>query len=129
MRSYQLILAFKFSIEEINKDPHLLPNTSLGFDIMNIKKGENNILDEVTVWLTGMHTPIPNYTCKRKNKDIALLTGSYWRTSAHIGTLLHLYKYPQVRIMPSRKLETSIELLAYQVFLSSCTETQLSSIK
>lgn len=113
LRSYQLILAFTFAIEEINRDPHLLPNTSLGFDVININKGGDYMLNEVTGWLTGMNKSIPNYTCKPKHKAVAIITGSYWTTTAGIGTLLQLYKYPQVRNMPMRNIETSIKLLIY----------------
>ncbi|CAH7415057.1 Vmn2r126 [Phodopus roborovskii] len=43
-----------------------------------------------------MHNPLSNYNCKKENKAAAVLTGTSWTTSAHIGTLLQLYKFPQV---------------------------------
>ncbi|EGW08671.1 Vomeronasal type-2 receptor 26 [Cricetulus griseus] len=43
---------------------------------------------------------IPNYTCRRENKAVALLTGVSWATSARIGRLLNLYKYPQLSFGP-----------------------------
>lgn len=60
---------------------------------MNIKKGENNILDEVIVWFIGMYILIFNYICKRKNKDIVLFIGLYWRIFVYIGILFYFYKY------------------------------------
>ncbi|KAL6082632.1 hypothetical protein STEG23_005832 [Scotinomys teguina] len=41
-------------------------------------------------------TNIPNYTCRGQKKAAALLTGTSWATSADIGKLLNLYKYPQL---------------------------------
>ncbi|KFO38042.1 Vomeronasal type-2 receptor 26 [Fukomys damarensis] len=39
---------------------------------------------------------VPNYTCRRESKSIAVLTGTTWEISAQIGTLLELYKFPQM---------------------------------
>ncbi|EGW08670.1 Vomeronasal type-2 receptor 26 [Cricetulus griseus] len=47
-----------------------------------------------------MELNIPNYTCRRENKDDAELTGVSWATSARIGRLLNLYKYPQLSFGP-----------------------------
>ncbi|XP_007644607.1 vomeronasal type-2 receptor 116 [Cricetulus griseus] len=99
-KSYQCSLAFIFAIEEINRNPHLLPNTSLGFDFYNVQRSEWDFLREAFLWLTGMGINIPNYTCRRENKAVALLTGVSWATSARIGRLLNLYKYPQLSFGP-----------------------------
>ena len=98
-KNYQYLLAFIFAIEEINRNPHLLPNSSLGFELYIVQNREENIMKQVLTWLTGMGINIPNYTYQRKNKAVAVLTGTSWTTSAYIGRLLSLYKYQQVRIM------------------------------
>ncbi|XP_059104950.1 vomeronasal type-2 receptor 116-like [Peromyscus eremicus] len=95
-RSYQFSLAFIFAIEEINRNTHILPNTSLGFELYNVKSNQLDILQETLLFLTGMGINIPNYTCRRENKAAALLTGTAWETYAHVGRLLNLYKYPQL---------------------------------
>jgi vomeronasal 2 receptor len=97
-KNYQYILALLFAIEEINRNPNILPNISLGFDFYNNEYTERNILRFTCRWLTAhvKRAMIPNYTCKRRNV-IAALTGSSWITSAQIGTLLQLFKFPQVR--------------------------------
>ncbi|KAL1765734.1 vomeronasal type-2 receptor 116-like [Sigmodon hispidus] len=95
MDNYQSSLGFIFAIEEINKNPHILPNTSIGFDLYHVQRGEWDFLREAFLWLTGMEVNIPNYTCRREKKSVVLLTGTSWVTSAHIGRLLNLYKYPQ----------------------------------
>ncbi|XP_051031609.1 vomeronasal type-2 receptor 116-like, partial [Phodopus roborovskii] len=99
-RSYQYFLAFIFAIEEINRNTHILPNTSLGFDLYNINSNQWDTLEAPFICLTGMGTMIPNYTCRRQKKAAALLTGISWATSAHIGRLLNLYKYPQLTFGP-----------------------------
>lgn len=94
--NYQLLLALVFTIEEINRNPHLLPNTTLGFEHHNIKFSEKNILLGPFLWLTGLSNQLINYNCGQKRNLPAALTGTSWAISAHIGTLLQLYKIPQV---------------------------------
>ncbi|XP_021025780.1 vomeronasal type-2 receptor 116-like [Mus caroli] len=89
-----------YAIEEINRNPHILPNVSLGYDIYNVMFNEWWILDRCITWLSGPKKYVPNYTCRREMKSIAVLTGISWIISANIGTLLELYKYPQLTIGP-----------------------------
>ena len=96
IRNYQLVLAMLFAINEINLNPHVLPNTSLGLEIYNLPDAERNILKSVFYWLTGLSTFIPNYNCRKKWKSAVTLTGISWKSSEIIGTLLGLYKFPQV---------------------------------
>lgn len=95
-QNYQLLLAMLFAIEEINRNSHLLPNTSLGIEVYNLPFSEMNVLQTVFNWFTGLSTFSPNYFCGIERKSAALLIGIRWKTSELIGTLLHLYKFPQV---------------------------------
>ncbi|XP_047387762.1 vomeronasal type-2 receptor 116-like [Sciurus carolinensis] len=97
-RNYQLVLALVFAIEEINRNVHLLPNVSLGFDLYNVLFSEWNTLESAFLWLSGTDKKVPNYTCRRDRKSVAVLTGISWATSAQMGTLLQLYKFPQLRL-------------------------------
>ncbi|XP_034369599.1 vomeronasal type-2 receptor 116-like [Arvicanthis niloticus] len=99
-KNYQFVLALMFAIEEINRNPHLLPNITLGYDIYNVPYTEKNILYRVFLWRTGMINPLPNCDCGHKRKSPAVITGPSWSASAHIGTLLQLYKIPQVTFGP-----------------------------
>ncbi|XP_040607385.1 vomeronasal type-2 receptor 116-like [Mesocricetus auratus] len=94
--NYLFVLALLFATEEINRNPHLLPNISLGFDLYNALNNEWNVLQDAFIWLTGQRRIIPNYTCRRESKVAAVLTGTSSATSSHIGRLLDLYKFPQL---------------------------------
>ncbi|KAL1765588.1 vomeronasal type-2 receptor 116-like, partial [Sigmodon hispidus] len=96
IKNYQAYLGFVFAIEEINRNPHLLPNTSLGFDLYTVQRHKWDFFSQVFLWLTGMRINIPNYTCRRDYKAVAILTGTSWKISALIGRLMNLYKYPQL---------------------------------
>nr|XP_034344805.1 vomeronasal type-2 receptor 116-like [Arvicanthis niloticus] len=98
LKNYQIVLAMVYAIEEINRNAHILPNVSLGYDIYNVLFNEWWTLDRSITWLSGLTKYVPNYTCKREMKSVAVITGISWIVSAHIGTLLKLYKYPQLTI-------------------------------
>ncbi|XP_013362659.1 PREDICTED: vomeronasal type-2 receptor 116-like [Chinchilla lanigera] len=93
--NYQNYLAFTFAIEEINRNPHLLPNISLGYEFHTFLYSHWRILESSFILLTGQHE-IPNYTCGRESKCAAVVTEMSWGASAQIGPLLELYKFPQV---------------------------------
>uniref|UniRef100_A0A8C6IN13 Vomeronasal 2, receptor 103 n=1 Tax=Mus spicilegus TaxID=10103 RepID=A0A8C6IN13_MUSSI len=100
-KNYKYILALQFAIEEINRNPNLLPNTSLGFDFYNVRFTEKYTLDNVLIWLTALvhRKYFPNYNCKKRNFTAAL-TGTSLIISAQIGTLLQLFKFPQITFGP-----------------------------
>ncbi|XP_023418421.2 vomeronasal type-2 receptor 116-like [Cavia porcellus] len=93
--NYQTALSFIFAIEEINRNPHLLPNISLGYEFHNLLPSYWRLLESFFILHTGQNE-MPNYTCGKESKSVALLTGTSWATSAQIGPLLELYKFPQV---------------------------------
>ncbi|XP_071068879.1 vomeronasal type-2 receptor 116-like [Dasypus novemcinctus] len=95
-KNYQYVLALVFAIEEINRNPHLLPNITLGFDLYNSLHSEQRTLENPIIWQSGLGKDIPNYTCRKESKSVAALTGTTWAVSAQIGTLLELYKIPQL---------------------------------
>jgi hypothetical protein len=91
-RNYQFVLALVFAIEEINRNPDLLPNTTIGYDIYNIPHTEKSILQNAFLWYTAIINPIPNCNFGHKRKSPVVLTGPSWPASANIGTFLQLYK-------------------------------------
>ncbi|KAM4872910.1 vomeronasal type-2 receptor 116-like [Thomomys bottae] len=94
-KNYQLVLALAFAIEEINKNPDLLYNVTLGFDIYDVHFRIWTVFKNPFIWLFGKEK-IPNYSCMGESKSIAVLTGPSGITSDWIGTLLGLYRFPQL---------------------------------
>ncbi|XP_013360494.1 PREDICTED: vomeronasal type-2 receptor 116-like [Chinchilla lanigera] len=95
LNNYQHVLALVFAIEEINSNLHLLSNISLGYEFHNVGHSQWRTLESSLTLLTGQ-SEIPNYTCGRGSKSTAVLTGTAWETSAQVGTLLELYRFPQL---------------------------------
>ncbi|XP_051018060.1 vomeronasal type-2 receptor 116-like [Acomys russatus] len=99
-KNYQYMLTLYFTIEEINKDSHLLPNVTLGFHIYNAFLSNRKTLEGPLMWLSGRSEYICNYKCKTQHKALGVLSGTMPEFSAAIGTLLELYKVPQVTYGP-----------------------------
>ncbi|XP_051010573.1 vomeronasal type-2 receptor 116-like isoform X1 [Acomys russatus] len=95
-KSYKLYLALVFTIEEINRNPHILPNITLGIDLYNVIPFQLDIFYETLTWMVRTGVPIPNYSCGGNRKSIAVLTATAWTTSLLVPTLLQLYKIPQL---------------------------------
>ncbi|XP_032755269.1 vomeronasal type-2 receptor 116-like, partial [Rattus rattus] len=97
---YQHVLALVFAIEEINRNPHLLPNISIGYSVYNSEPNFAKTLFNTIKYLTGMDEAIPNYTFRGEMNTLAVITGTTWEISYQIGRFLVLYKYPQLTIGP-----------------------------
>ncbi|XP_030042290.1 extracellular calcium-sensing receptor-like [Microcaecilia unicolor] len=93
---YQWLQSMVFAIEEINKDPDLLPNITLGFWIYDSCIEQRRSL-EGTLWIvSGRGVPILNYWCQSKQILAAFVGESGSTRSIVMARLLGLYRYTQV---------------------------------
>ncbi|XP_051011656.1 vomeronasal type-2 receptor 116-like [Acomys russatus] len=99
-KNYQVFLALIFAIEEVNRNPYLLPNTTLGFDLYSTLHSERYSFDFIMFWLTRLINPVVNYNCGEKKTSLAAFTGTPMSTSSYIVTLLQLYNIPQLTFGP-----------------------------
>ncbi|XP_060110808.1 extracellular calcium-sensing receptor-like [Heteronotia binoei] len=94
-KNYQHILALEFAVKEINENPQILPNITLGFHIFD------SYLDatwtyHATLQLISMRNRfVPNYTCALQDSLMAVIGGLASETSHQIANILGIYKIPQ----------------------------------
>ncbi|XP_060038235.1 vomeronasal type-2 receptor 116-like [Erinaceus europaeus] len=100
LNNYHYVLAFLFAIEEINKDPRLLPNFTLGFNLYNAFNKNDKPLENIFFWFSGGNQTVPNYSCQKQSKSAAIIAGTTPEFSSNISPLLELYKIPQVTYGP-----------------------------
>ncbi|OCT90638.1 extracellular calcium-sensing receptor [Xenopus laevis] len=93
---YQHFQALRFAVEEINKNPVLLPNRTMGFYVYDSCAALRREI-EGTLWmLTGQSQAIPNYCC-RKHPPLAAIIGHSKSTySILMAHILGLFKFPQI---------------------------------
>ncbi|XP_062035350.1 vomeronasal type-2 receptor 116-like [Lepus europaeus] len=57
---------------------------------------EVRMMENTFIWLAGLEKDVPNYTCRKQSKSVAVISGTSF--SVQMGTLLELYKIPQLTL-------------------------------
>ncbi|KAF7235004.1 hypothetical protein EYD10_18139 [Varanus komodoensis] len=106
---YQHLLALAFAVSEINKDPQILSNVTLGFHIYDTYFFETMTYRAILGLLSKSHNFLPNYECDTKKSLMGILGGFSSDTSFHLADILHLYKIPQLAYgsFPPEQLDTT----------------------
>uniref|UniRef100_A0A1B8Y776 G-protein coupled receptors family 3 profile domain-containing protein n=1 Tax=Xenopus tropicalis TaxID=8364 RepID=A0A1B8Y776_XENTR len=95
-RHYRQLVEFRLAIEEINKNPSLLPNVTLGYHIYDSCGNEIKTVRSVLQILSGTKEPVPNYSCGRK-RNIAGFIGDFKSETTVISAqILSLFGLSQV---------------------------------
>ncbi|XP_026533195.1 vomeronasal type-2 receptor 26-like [Notechis scutatus] len=95
-KNYQHILALVFAVKEINENPQILSNFTLGFHIYDSYDNAQRTYQTTMLLLSSEERLIPNYTCDNQHNLIAVIGGIDSTVSCHIATILDIYKIPQL---------------------------------
>ncbi|XP_054850454.1 vomeronasal type-2 receptor 26-like [Eublepharis macularius] len=93
---YQHILALGFAIKEINENPKILPNVTLGSHIYDSYYDVRMTYRTTLDLLFKSQRFVPNYKCDTQKNLLAIIGGLDSDTSFHIADILSLYKIPQL---------------------------------
>ncbi|XP_056415821.1 vomeronasal type-2 receptor 26-like [Hyla sarda] len=89
-------LIFLFAIDNINKNPDILPNITLGYHLydscLDVKLAVNGVLHI----LCGSEKMIPNYSCRSHGQLAGVIGDHYSSTTIPAAQILGLYGYPQI---------------------------------
>lgn len=94
---YQHIMALVFAVGELNENPKILSNVTLGFNIYNSHSSIVWIYQASLELLSTRGRFIPNYKCDIQNYPEAIIGGPASRLLRNMATILSIYKIPQVR--------------------------------
>ncbi|XP_056384186.1 vomeronasal type-2 receptor 26-like [Hyla sarda] len=92
---YKNLLAFFYSVDEINKDPSILPNRTLGYHIYDSCTDPRKAIKSILQILSGPGPIVPNYSCTRK-KVVGFIGDHFSSTTLPIAQLLGIYPYTQI---------------------------------
>ncbi|XP_075061829.1 extracellular calcium-sensing receptor-like [Mixophyes fleayi] len=114
---YQQLLAMKFAVEEINMNPNVLGNVTLGLQVYKTCNVPHYELQGALHLLTESRMAIPNYRC-RGQPTISAVIGSYFSTNSIIlSNILGVFRHPQI------SATSSISLLSNRIMFPSFVRT------
>nr|XP_033771536.1 vomeronasal type-2 receptor 26-like [Geotrypetes seraphini] len=89
------LLAFVFTVEEINNSTELLPNVTLGINIYE-SFGNSRMLILNAVRIFSEMFEILNYNCKLSRPLAAIIEGLSAKESTKLYNTFNIYHYPQI---------------------------------
>ncbi|XP_013920621.1 PREDICTED: vomeronasal type-2 receptor 26-like [Thamnophis sirtalis] len=92
---YQHILALIFAVKEINENPQILSNITLGINIFD-NYGRKWIFHATMELFSSLKRMIPNYKCGIKNNLVSVIGALYSEISIDMADILRIYKLPQL---------------------------------
>nr|XP_020663086.1 vomeronasal type-2 receptor 26-like [Pogona vitticeps] len=95
-KNYQHILALAFAVKEINEDPQILPNISVGFHILNSYYTPRMTYKATLSLLSTQSWFVPNFRCNNRKKLIALIGEHISEITSNMATLSTSHKVPQL---------------------------------
>ncbi|XP_060110657.1 vomeronasal type-2 receptor 26-like [Heteronotia binoei] len=93
---HQHVLALVFAENEINKNPRILPNATLGFHIYDSYYDMRMTYRATFDLLYKLQIYFPNYGCDAQKNLVAVIGALSSDTSFHMSDILSLYKIPQL---------------------------------
>ncbi|XP_041433143.1 vomeronasal type-2 receptor 26-like [Xenopus laevis] len=93
---YEDIMSLLFAIHEINKNPDLLPNITLGYHVYDSCMDPSLAIGSVLQILSGPGEAVPNYSCRGQGEIAGFIGDRSVVTSLPIAQLLGTYGYSQI---------------------------------
>ncbi|XP_073522501.1 vomeronasal type-2 receptor 26-like [Phyllobates terribilis] len=95
-REYRHLLTFIFAIDDINSNPAILPNITLGYHLYDSCGNVNKVLKDVLQIMSGHKVTAPNYSCMDHGNVAGYIGDQGSATTLPMAQLLGMYGYAQV---------------------------------
>ncbi|XP_042329812.1 vomeronasal type-2 receptor 26-like [Sceloporus undulatus] len=93
---YQHVLSLVFAVKEINENPSILPNVTLGFHIYDSYNDAQMTYRTTFELLFKSYSFVLNYVCQSHKKPLAIIGALDSKTTFRMTTILSIYKIPQL---------------------------------
>ncbi|XP_066486240.1 vomeronasal type-2 receptor 26-like [Tiliqua scincoides] len=95
-KNYQHVLSLVFAVKEINENPRILPNITLGLHIYDSYFSEQMAYQNTLKLLSMRNKIVPNYNCDHQKDVVAVIGGLRSEISLPMAIILGIYKVPQI---------------------------------
>ncbi|XP_067326613.1 vomeronasal type-2 receptor 26-like [Anolis sagrei] len=96
LKNYQHILALEFAINEVNNNPNILSNISLGFHVYDSYFSARMTYQNILKLLSNWKRIVPNFHCNKKKNLVAAIGGIDSEVSYYMATITGVYKIAQI---------------------------------
>ncbi|XP_068129483.1 extracellular calcium-sensing receptor-like [Hyperolius riggenbachi] len=93
---YRILQAVFYAMEEINSNPNILPNITLGFQMYDTCSIPNYELQGALEFLTESRPLVPNYRCPSKSPFTGVIGSVVSSNSITLANVLGIFRYPQI---------------------------------
>ncbi|XP_038671349.1 vomeronasal type-2 receptor 1-like [Scyliorhinus canicula] len=101
IRTYRWMQGMIFAVDEINNNPALLPNITLGYAIYDTCYNIPTAIKDAFAIISGQQKFTPNYRCQLNSSLSAVIGASTSTMSISMATILGIYRLPQISYFSS----------------------------
>ncbi|XP_039180267.1 vomeronasal type-2 receptor 26-like [Crotalus tigris] len=116
---YQHILSLAFAVKEINENPQILPNFTLGFHIYNSHFIASWTYHASMELFSTQGNFTPNYKCDTKNNPVSVIGGPNSEIFINMEAILSIYKVPQFTYGSAAELSRKTQIAFYHQMFSN----------
>ncbi|KAM5146542.1 vomeronasal type-2 receptor 26-like [Mantella aurantiaca] len=113
LEDFYNFLSLVFAVDEINRNPNILPNVTLGYNVYDSYVDLFRTIQGAVRIYSGNTKQYPNYNCDHYGVLAAVIEGMSSSFSIQYANIFGIYKYPQISFVSQDPLQGDKEKFPY----------------
>ncbi|XP_077308897.1 vomeronasal type-2 receptor 26-like [Lithobates pipiens] len=113
LEDFYNFLSLVFAMDEINSNPNILPNVTLGYNIYDSYVDLLRTVQGAVLIYSGYTLQYPNYNCDQYGVLAAVIEGMSSSFSLQYANIFGMYKYPQISFVSQDPLQGDKQKFPY----------------